>query len=195
MITSCTLACAPSRKAMLARISAVQHRTGASRLTEASPVLRPTFSGPKLSAEGQPFLVDQRLDWAGVNGALPLGQGLELHRRRDQRFPRTGRRVQNDVLLLEQLQDRRFLRGIKMQPAPLGVFEKPSQQHVIAAAAVARDQIIKRRRHTGKLPPAAAHEKNDCFHEFCSPEVLLDNQARAAKMLIPALPFFNAGMS
>ena len=195
MITSCTLACAPSRKAMLARISAVQHRIGGVAVDRGVARAEADVFRPELSAERQPFLVDQRLDWAGVNGALPLGQGLELHRRRDQRFPRTGRRVQNDVLLLEQLQDRRFLRGIKMQPAPLGVFEKPSQQHVIAAAAVARDQIIKRRRHTGKLPPAAAHEKNDCFHEFCSPEVLLDNQARAAKMLIPALPFFNAGMS
>ena len=46
MITSCTLAAAPSRNAMLARISAVQQRMGASRFTEASPVLRPTLSGP-----------------------------------------------------------------------------------------------------------------------------------------------------
>ena len=39
-------AAAPSRSAMLARISAVQQRMGASRLTVASPVERPTFSGP-----------------------------------------------------------------------------------------------------------------------------------------------------
>jgi hypothetical protein len=31
---------------MLASTSAVQHKTGASRLTLASPVERPTFSGP-----------------------------------------------------------------------------------------------------------------------------------------------------
>ena len=44
--TSSTHASAPSRKAMFARISAVQQSTGASRLTVASPVERPTFSGP-----------------------------------------------------------------------------------------------------------------------------------------------------
>ena len=37
----------PSRRAKFARISAVQQRIGASRLTVASPVLSPTFSGPK----------------------------------------------------------------------------------------------------------------------------------------------------
>ncbi len=37
---------APSRSAMFARISAVQQRIGASRFTDASPVLSPTFSGP-----------------------------------------------------------------------------------------------------------------------------------------------------
>jgi hypothetical protein len=37
---------APSRRAMFARISAVQQRMGASRLTVASPVARPTWSGP-----------------------------------------------------------------------------------------------------------------------------------------------------
>src|SRR5690349_24177289 len=41
-----TLFRSPSRKAMFARISAVQQRIGASRFTEASPVLRPTLSGP-----------------------------------------------------------------------------------------------------------------------------------------------------
>ena len=46
MITSSTSALSPSRSAMLARTSAVQQRTGASRLTVASPVERPTFSGP-----------------------------------------------------------------------------------------------------------------------------------------------------
>ena len=46
MTTSCTAAFAPSRSAILARISAVQQRIGASRFTVASPVLNPTFSGP-----------------------------------------------------------------------------------------------------------------------------------------------------
>ncbi len=37
---------APSERAMLDRISAVQQRMGASRFTVASPVESPTLSGP-----------------------------------------------------------------------------------------------------------------------------------------------------
>ncbi len=37
--------------------------------------------------------------------------------------------------------------------------------------------------------------RNRSFHELFFPEVFLDSQARAAKMLIPASPFFDAGMS
>ena len=44
--TSSTAAFSPSRSAMLASTSAVQHSTGASRLTVASPVERPTLCGP-----------------------------------------------------------------------------------------------------------------------------------------------------
>ena len=46
MTTSSTQASSPSRSAMLASTSAVQQSTGASRLTVASPVERPTLSGP-----------------------------------------------------------------------------------------------------------------------------------------------------
>jgi hypothetical protein len=45
--TSSTFASLPSRSAMFARISAMQQSTGASRLTVASPVAKPTFSGPR----------------------------------------------------------------------------------------------------------------------------------------------------
>ena len=46
MTTWSTGAAAPSRRAMLARISAVQQITGALGLTEASPVSMPTLSAP-----------------------------------------------------------------------------------------------------------------------------------------------------
>ena len=101
----------------------------------------------ELAAEGEPFLVDQGLDRAGINRAPALGQSLELHGRRHERFPRAGGRIQDDVFLLEQLQDGGFLGGIELQSPALRVFEKASQQHIIAAAPVARDQIIKRCRH------------------------------------------------
>ncbi len=47
MTTLSTYELPPSRRAMLPRISAVQQRIGASRLTDASPVDSPTLSGPK----------------------------------------------------------------------------------------------------------------------------------------------------
>ena len=92
----------------------------------------------ELAAERQPFLVDQGLDRAGIDGAPALGQGLEMHRRGHQRFARAGGRVQDDVLLLEQLQDGGFLGGIELQAAPLGVFEKAPEQHIIAAGRSSR---------------------------------------------------------
>ena len=100
---------------MLARISAVQQRMGASRLTEASPVLRPTLSGPNSRHKRQQFLIDQRLDRAGVNRAPALGERLEMQRGGHERFARTGGRVEDDVFLLEQLEDGRFLRGIELK--------------------------------------------------------------------------------
>ncbi len=142
MMTSCTSACGPSRNAMLARISAVQQRIGASRLTEASPVLRPTLSGPNSRQSAEPFLVDQRLDRAGIDGALALGDGLEMHRGGHERFARAGGRVQDDILVLEQLQDGRFLCGIKLQPLALGVFEKAAQQDIADRVVVSRELVV-----------------------------------------------------
>jgi hypothetical protein len=46
---------------MLARISAVQHRMGASRLMAASPVSIPTFSGPKSSQSAKNFSLTRAL--------------------------------------------------------------------------------------------------------------------------------------
>ncbi len=48
-------ASAPSRRAMLARISAVQQMIGAEELTAASPVIMPTFSVPKTAHRSKNF--------------------------------------------------------------------------------------------------------------------------------------------
>ncbi len=55
MITWPTSASAPSRSAMLARISAVQQMIGADSLTLASPVIMPTFSAPKIAHSAKNF--------------------------------------------------------------------------------------------------------------------------------------------
>ena len=61
MTTWPTSASAPSRRAMLARISAVQHTIGASPLTEASPVTMPTFAAPKVSTSAKNFSLTSAL--------------------------------------------------------------------------------------------------------------------------------------
>ena len=66
---------------------------------------QPDVFRTELATESQPLLVDERLDRAGINRALTLGQGFEVERRRYERFARTGGRVEDDVLLVKQLQD------------------------------------------------------------------------------------------
>lgn len=55
MTTVSTSARAPSRRARFARISAVQQMIGASWFTPESPVIMPTFSGPKMSHSAKNF--------------------------------------------------------------------------------------------------------------------------------------------
>src|SRR3712207_4290031 len=61
MTTRPTSASAPSRRAMLARTSAVQAMIGASRLTAASPVSMPTFSAPKTPHSAKNFSLTSAL--------------------------------------------------------------------------------------------------------------------------------------
>ena len=55
MTTWPTSASRPSRRARLARISAVQQMIGASGLTEASPVSMPTLSAPNVADRSKNF--------------------------------------------------------------------------------------------------------------------------------------------
>ena len=55
MTTWPTSAAAPSRRAMLASTSAVQQMIGAPALTEASPVIIPTLSVPKVAHRSKNF--------------------------------------------------------------------------------------------------------------------------------------------
>ncbi len=103
--------------------------------------------GTEIAAQRQPFLIDQRLDRAGVNGALALGQRLEMQGGGHERFARAGGRVEDDVLLLEQFEDGGFLGGIKLQAAFFGILQKTAQQRIVIGAHVARNQVIKGLRH------------------------------------------------
>ena len=59
---------APSRSAMLSRISAVQQMMGASPLTVESPVMRPTVVGAEGITEVEELLVDEGLGRSGIDG-------------------------------------------------------------------------------------------------------------------------------
>ena len=61
MATQPTSAPSPSRRAWLARISAVQQITGASALMCASPVIIPTFSRPRMSTRSKNFSLTSAL--------------------------------------------------------------------------------------------------------------------------------------
>ena len=54
-------------------------------------------------------LVGERLDRDRVIRAATLAKRLELHGLRDQRFPRAGGGVEDDVLVLEEFEDSFFL--------------------------------------------------------------------------------------
>ncbi len=61
MTTRPTSARGPSRSAMLASTSAVQAMTGASGLTDASPVSIPTRSAPKVAHRAKNFSLTRAL--------------------------------------------------------------------------------------------------------------------------------------
>ncbi len=65
MTTSPTSAPGPSRRATLARTSAVQQTIGAPAFTEASPVAIPTFSAPNTSTREKNFS-----DTSALSGAV-----------------------------------------------------------------------------------------------------------------------------
>jgi hypothetical protein len=93
---------------------------------------------PQLAAEGHPLLVDERLDRRGVDGPAVVGQRREVQRGGHQRLARARRRVQDDVLALEQLEDRLLLGRIELQPLAGDVVEEAAEQLVAARVGVVR---------------------------------------------------------
>ena len=119
----------------------MQQRTGASRLTVASPGGEADVLRAQLAAEGHPLLVDERLDRAGVDGAPPARERGEVQGGGDERLAGAGRRVQDDVLPLEQLEDRLLLRRVERQ----GPWRRRSR----GSARAARRPGARRRRRGG----------------------------------------------
>ncbi len=63
-----------------------------------------------------------------------------MQRRRDQRLARAGRRVEDDVLPVEQREDGLLLRRVERQAVRLDVIEKPVEQ--IAAGRIPFGQPV-----------------------------------------------------
>ena len=155
-MTSCTLACVPFAQGDVGQNlggAAENRRVAVDRGVAGA---QPDVVRAELAAQAEPLLVDQGLDRAGIDRAFALRDRLEMHRRRHQRFARAGGRVEDDVLLLEQLQDGRFLRRIKPEPLALGVFEKAPQQHIIGRAIVPGQQIVECQRQSSPSNNAAS---------------------------------------
>ena len=104
---------------------------------------KPYVLGAKFAAEGHPLLVHQRLDGAGVDAAAPLGKRLEMQRRGHQRFSRSCRCVQDDVLAVPEFQDGLFLGRIEREAAGGVHFEKTRQKVIIRARLPARKGVGK----------------------------------------------------
>ena len=113
---------------------------------------QPHVLGAELAAQGHPLLVDQRLDGAGVDRAPPARERREVQGERGQRLPRAGRRVQDDVPVLEQGQERLLLGGIEGQAQPVDVVEEAIQQ-LVAGRLPGRQQVEQGRRHAGNCRP------------------------------------------
>jgi hypothetical protein len=60
-------------------------------------------------AEGEEFLVGERLDRDGVVGAADLAEGLELEGKGDEGFPGAGGGVEDDIVVDEEIEDGFFL--------------------------------------------------------------------------------------
>jgi hypothetical protein len=91
----------------------------------------------ELAAQPHPLLVDERLDRTRVHRPLPARERGKQHRRRDERLAGSGRRVQDDVPAVEQLEDRFFLGRVERQAHAGAVLEEAVEQHV--AGGVPRD--------------------------------------------------------
>lgn len=86
---------------------------------------------PELTAKLEEFLVHQGLDWTRIDGSLPHGERVEMQSHGDETFPRSRRRVQDDVLAFDQSQDRFFLSGVELEVFFIQVIEKAVEHEVV----------------------------------------------------------------
>ena len=89
-------------------------------------------------AEGEEFLVGEGFDRDGVKRAAVLAEGFELHGQRHQRLAGTGGGVKDDVLVLEDFQDRFFLMCIRLDAGAGQIVEEDIED--VISRGPAREQ-------------------------------------------------------
>ena len=76
----------------------------------------------------------------------------------DERFAGASGGVQDDVFVLEQFQNGGFLGGVELELAAFGVFEKASEQGVVAGGLVHGQEIMEVPGHDGWLESLAERQ-------------------------------------
>ncbi len=117
----------------------------------------------ELTAERHPFLVDERLDGAGVDGAVSPRERGEVEGGGDERFPRAGRSIQDDVPALEELENRLLLRGIEHEVSARHIVEEASEKLVGRGLAPRAGNRRERRpwcRYCGPVPRIVPWRRN-----------------------------------
>ena len=96
----------------------------------------------EITAEREEFFIHQRLDGAGVNRAATFGDCLKMQRGGHERFAGAGRRVEDDVFVLEQFENGVFLRRIKLELPAQDIIEKALEQQIVAGPLVAGNEVV-----------------------------------------------------
>ena len=101
-------------------------------------------------AEGEEFLVGERLDRDGVVGAAALAEGFELEGEGDERFPGAGGGVEDDVVAGEELEDRFLLVVVRLGVGGGEVVEK-GVEDVVRGGVFWEVFAAERGGHAGRL--------------------------------------------
>ena len=101
------MSCSPSRPAN--RTADFEVTPAETSVTVASPVIMPTFSGPRTWQRERNSSLARALIGNGVLGAAALAEGFELEGEGDEGFPRTGGGVEDDVVAGKEFENGFFL--------------------------------------------------------------------------------------
>ncbi len=110
------------------------------RVAGAQPyILRPEFA-----AQRQPLFIHQGLDRAGIDRAPPVRQAVQMQRRGHQRFSGAGGRIQDDVLIVKEFENRLLLRRVELQVPAFHELEKFPEQGSAVERAFGGKEMEKR---------------------------------------------------